>query len=327
MRNRVGLGTFPLASVFSKVTKSEAEKIVKTFLSHDGYFIDTAPLYGFGKVERLLGEVLKKIPRKNYSLMSKCGYVDVKGKTFRTVKKSCRYDDIINECEKSLKRLETDFIDIYFVHTPDPGILYDETMEALVKLQKDGKIKKIGVSNVDLSELKGYNKAGKVKFVQNRFSLVNQSIDEPFKEYLLEHKVRLIPYCPIERSQLSDRVLKPIRLRPKDLRVGRSDWKPRPLKTITSWVNDVLSPVAQDLGVSVEQLVIAWELAQKYVGFVIVGATSPEQVLVNLKANQVKLTPGVLEKIDYAYQWLEEKISEKYEKSVADFRGLNEKFY
>src|SRR3972149_2862748 len=96
-----------------------------------------------------LGEALRDYSREKYYIATKCGYVDVKGKTFHTVQKSGRYEDVIAECEKSLKRLRTDYIDLYFVHWPDPITPFDETMSALIKLQKDGKIKEIGISNVN----------------------------------------------------------------------------------------------------------------------------------------------------------------------------------
>src|SRR3989344_9210303 len=175
-RNRVGLGTFPLAGVFSPVTKTKAKRVVQKFLDEGGYYIDTAPLYGFGEVEILLGDALKKYSRNQFYITTKCGYIDVEGKTFQTIQKSGKYKDVVRECERSLKRLQLDYVDLYFVHSPDPDTPFDETMEALFKLQKDGKIKEIGVSNVNLEELKEYNKFGNVKYIQNRFSLINHSI-------------------------------------------------------------------------------------------------------------------------------------------------------
>jgi aryl-alcohol dehydrogenase-like predicted oxidoreductase len=226
-KNRVGLGTFPLADVFSKVTRKKAERIVRAFMENGGYYIDTAPLYGFGEVEKLLGRVLKDYKRGDYYLMSKCGYIDVAGKTFKTVQKSGKYKDVLRECDRSLERLKTDFIDLYFVHSPDPNTSFGETMEALEKLQKQRKIKEIGVSNVNLKEVKKYNKNGKVKCIQNRHSLINRSVGGNFEEYLLKKNIKLVPYQPIERSQLSNRVFRGIRLREGDLRIGRSDWSER----------------------------------------------------------------------------------------------------
>jgi len=328
MKNRVGLGTFPLASVFSKITTKQAEDLVRLFLDKGGYYVDTAPLYGFGEVEELLGRVLKDYPRESYYLVTKCGYIDVEGKTFQTVQKSGKYDDVIRECERSLKRLGLDFIDLYFVHSPDPNTPFDEAMKALVKLRDEGKIKEIGVSNVNLEELKEYNKNGDVKYIQNRYSLINQSINKDFARYLLDKNIKLVPYQVIDRGQLTGKVYEGVgNLKDGDLRIGRSDWEPERLNVIAEWSKSKLALIAKKLGITLGQLSVAWALHQKYMGFVIVGVTNPEYVPINLKANDVVLSKEILSEIDSAYQVLETEIKNKFGMSIREFRGLNEKYY
>ena len=142
-KNRVGLGTFPLADVFSHITKDGAKALIKQFIDKGGYYIDTAPMYGFGEVENLLGEALSTYSRDKFYMVTKCGYIDVEGKTFQTIQKSGKYDDVIRECERSLQRLKLDYIDLYFMHSPDPKTPIEETLRAMEKLQADGKIKEI----------------------------------------------------------------------------------------------------------------------------------------------------------------------------------------
>lgn len=327
-KNRVGLGTFPLADVFSHISKDGAKNIVRQFFDKGGYYIDTAPMYGFGEVEVLLGEVLKGYPREKFYIASKCGYIDVEGKTFQTIQKSGKYDDVIRECERSLKRLEIDYIDLYFMHSPDPNVPAEETMMALIKLQEDGKIKEIGISNVNLNELKEYNELEKVRFIQNRFSLLNRSVDPELQEYMLENSIKFVPYQVIDRGQLTGKVFEGVgKLREGDLRVGRSDWLPEKVGVIADWVKSSLSPIAKRLSITLGQLSIAWALHQKYMGFVIVGNTNPEYTEINLKANDIKLDAKTLSEIDEAYEALETLIKEKYGQSIREFRGLNEKFY
>jgi len=328
MHNRVGLGTFPLAGVFNKITKEKAKEIVKLFLNSGGYYIDTAPMYGFGEVEKLLGEVLKDFPRDKFYLITKCGYKDVEGKTFQTIPRSAKYEDVIKECEVSLKRLNLDYVDLYFVHSPDPVTPFEETMRALNKLQEQGKIKEIGVSNVNLAELKEFSKCGKVKYIQNRFSLINRSINSEFQQYLLKNKIRLIPYQIVDRGQITGKVFEGVsQLREGDLRIGRSDWLPEKLNLISNWVKNNLSPIAKRLKITLGQLSIAWVLHQKYLSFVIVGATNPDFIPINLKANNIKLDKKNLEEIDRAYNKLETEIRQKFNQTIREFRGLNEKFY
>lgn len=327
IRNRVGLGTFPLADVFSSVTKPDAKKLVTQFIEKGGYYIHTAPLYGFGEVEELLGEVLQKQARDNYYISSMCGYIDVEGKSFKTVQKSSKFEDVVRECERSLKRLKLDCLDLYFVHNPDPNTPFEETVSALEKLQKDGKIKEIGVSNVNLAELKAYNHSGKINFMQNRFSLLNRSIDQEMEKYLSEHSIKLVPYQVIDRGQLTGKVFEGIgQLREGDLRIGKSDWLPEKVGVIAEWVKTSLAPIAKRNNITIGQLAIAWALLQKYMGFVIVGNTNPKYTEINLKADSIKLGNEDIMEIEKAYQALEKIIKEKYNQSIREFRGLNEKY-
>jgi aryl-alcohol dehydrogenase-like predicted oxidoreductase len=326
--NKVGLGTFPLADVFSHISSDDSKKLVQQFIDKGGYYIDTAPMYGFGEIENLLGIALSSYSRDKYYIVTKCGYIDVEGKTFQTIQKSGKFDNVIRECERSLKRLKTDYIDLYFMHSPDPNTPIEETLRAMEKLQSDGKIKEIGVSNVNLLELKEYNKSGKIKFIQNRFSLINRSIEPKLEKYMMDNSIKLVPYQVIDRGQLTGKVFEGIQnLRKEDLRNGKSDWLPDKLDVIAEWVKSSLSPIAKRLGITLGQLSIAWALHQQFMGFVIVGNTHPEYTEINLKANDIKLTPEILKEIDNAYASLETSIKEKYGQTIREFRGLNAKYY
>lgn len=327
MKNRVGLGTFPLASVFSEITRDEAKDVVRKFLNSGGYYIDTAPMYGFGQVEQLLGEVLQEFPREKFYLMTKCGYKDVEGKTFQTIPRGATYEDVIQECSESLKKLKQNYIDLYFVHSPDPVTPFNETLEALYELQKQGKTREIGVSNVNLKELKEYNKDKKIKFIQNRFSLINRSIDTELESYMLKNKIGLVPYQVIDRGQLTGSAIEGIKLHDGDLRKGRSDWELEPYEVIADWIKKHLHPIAKRLGITLGQLSVSWALHQLYLSFVIVGVTKPQYVPINLKSNEIELDNTTLAEIDKAYKLLESNVKQKYNKTIREFRGLNEKYY
>lgn len=324
LKNKVGLGTFPLASVFEEISKEKAKKIIETFFKNGGFYIDTAPLYGFGEVEILLGEILNGYPRDKYCLITKCGKVGIEKKN---PTESSKYEDVIRECEKSLRRLKIDYIDLYQIHSPDPNTPFSETMEALIKLQNEGKIKEIGVSNVNLEELKEYNRGGKIKSIENRFSLINRSIGKEFEKYLLENKISLIPYQVIERGQLTDKILEGVELREKDLRRTKPEWQAERLQVIVDWVKKELKPIAQEINIPIENLAISWTLSQKFIDFTIVGVTNVRQLLINMKSSEIVLSDNILKEIDRAYSKLEQEIRYKYEKEIHEFRGLNEKYY
>lgn len=324
MVSSVGLGTFPLASVFNFISNSDAEKLVKKFIDLGGYYIDTAPLYGNGEIEKLLGRALKATSRDKYYLLTKTvKHVDENGKLF----KSGKFDDIVKQIDNSLFRLGVDYVDLLMVHSPDEKVPISETLSALEKLQHDGKVKELAVSNVNLEELREYNKTGRIKYVQNRFSLINRSLSSNLEKYLLDNKIYLIPYHLLEIGLLTGIAFKNFKLRKGDLREKLPYWNDENQKIIFAWVRNSLSPIAKKLGITVGQLNIAWALHQPFIDFIVVGATKSEYLEINLKANDKKLSKDDLNEIENAYMRLEQQISKEYGKSMREFRGLNEKFY
>ena len=116
-------------------------------------------------------------------------------------------------------------------------------------------------------------------------------------------------------------------LREGDLRIGRSDWIPEKLEIISEWVKKSLSPIAKSLGITIGQLSIAWALHQKFMGFVIVGVTNPNYISINLKADKIKLSSETILALDRVYDDLVSEIKQKYNLTIREFRGLNEKYY
>ncbi|MBI2464718.1 aldo/keto reductase [Candidatus Shapirobacteria bacterium] len=324
MKNRVGLGTFPLAGVFSPITTDDAEKLVKKFIDLGGYYFDTAPLYGNGEIEKLLGRVLRSVPRENYYIGTKTiKHVDENGKLF----KSGKYDDVVKQIDNSLLRLNTDYVDLLMVHQPDESVPIEETLKAMEHLQKVGKVKELAVSNVDLDELKEYNQTGKIKYVQNRFSLISRSLSPEFEKYLLDNQIYLLPYHLLEIGLLTGIAFEKYKLREGDLREKLSYWSNENQKVIFEWVRNSLAPISKKLGITIGQLNQAWALHQSFIDYIVVGTTNPEYLQINLNSSDIKLNRETLAEIETVYKKLEENIKQKYGQTMREFRGLNEKFY
>ncbi|MFA5894236.1 MAG: aldo/keto reductase [Candidatus Shapirobacteria bacterium] len=324
MNNRVGLGTFPLAGVFTPTSSDDAQKIIHKFIDLGGYYFDTAPVYGNGEIEKLLGHSLKGIPREKYYLGTKTiKHVDVDGRVF----KSGRYADVVKQIDNSLSRLNTNYVDLLMVHLPDEETPIDETLRAMEDLQKAGKVKELAVSNVSLDELVAYNTTGKIKYVQNRFSLISRSLSTEFQNYLLENNIYLLPYHLLEIGLLTNLALEEFHLREGDLREKLPYWNNENQAVIFEWVKNNLGPIATELGITIGQLTIAWTLAQPFVDYVVVGTTNPEYLALNLKANDIKLDKNIISKIEKAYSDLELFIKNKYGQTMRQFRGLNARFY
>lgn len=324
MHNRVGLGSFPLAGVFNKISSDDAESLVKRFVDKGGYYIDTAPLYGYGEVEKLLGRALKSIDRDKFYLITKTvKYIDDKGKVFE----SGKGEDVIKQIDHSLSRLNLDYLDLLMVHSPDPNTPIDETLSAMEELQKAGKVRDLAISNVNLEELKEYNKTKKIKYVQNRFSLINRSLSPDFENYFLDNNIHLIPYHLLEIGMLTGIAFENFKPRKGDLREQLPYWNEENQRAVFAWVRDSLAPIAKKLGITIGQLNMAWALHQPFIDFIVIGTTKPEYLEINMNANDIKLSKEVLQEIENKYKELEKSVHDRYGKTMRDFRGLNEKYY
>lgn len=292
----IGLGSFPFSNVFSHVSKDEARDIVYAFLKNGGRYIETAPLY---QINPLMKEILSQIPRNKYFLSSKCVTgVDNKGQKVR----SGKYDSIIAQCDYELETLGVDYIDLYIMHIPPPDATPEETMSALVHLLAKGKIRSIGVSNVNLAQLKEFASYGPISFIQNRFSVLNRSLSGEMVRYLVDNKIYNIPYQVIERGLLTDKAISGLSFKEGDLRLSKPEFSEDNRLIIINWVSNSLRPIANGLGISIETLVLAWTLHQPFVAVCTVGATSKRQVLENMHAQTIKLSIDTLEKIDSSYR-------------------------
>lgn len=309
----IGLGTFPLSNVFSVVDDAAAETLVSAFLDGGGRYIQTAPYYE--GVDDRIAKVLKRRLREEYYLCTLC----VKN---REGLRTGQYNAIIEQCDDSLKHLRVDHIDLFMTSTTKASDApLDETLGALVDLRKQGKIREIGVSNVTLDDLKQYNNHGDVRFVQNRFSLLNASLTEEFSAYCTQHRIDLIPYQVIERGLLTNQVLEGLNLRAGDLREKKPEFRPEAQRVIRQWVSESLGPIARSLGTTIEALVIWWALHQNNVALCVVGATKASQITHALEAANLPNRPDLLELVTKAYQFLENHVQQNYSKTVQAFLG------
>lgn len=309
----IGLGTFPFSKVFGDINDKEAEKIVNTYLDLGGKYIQTAPYYS--GVDDLVRNILKSIPREKYYISTLC----VKN---RDGVRTGKYKAIIEQCEDSLLHLDVDYIDLLMTSTPKANdVPYRETIQAMVDLQTQGKIREIGVANVNLTQLKEYNNSGKIKYVQNRFSLLDQSISNEFNIYCSQNNIGFIPYNVIEWGILTNKILTEIKLRNDDLRKNLPEFRNESLSLIRDWVLQYLKPIAESIGTSIEGISILWAINQPNISLCVLGATKVSQLESNLLVRSLQYDPFVIEKINKAYNNLANIISTRYGKSVSEFLG------
>jgi aryl-alcohol dehydrogenase-like predicted oxidoreductase len=316
--NGIGLGTFPFAGPFGKIETTTSASVLHAFLETNSRYIDVAPTYAFGQVESFLGEELKRYPRDAFFINTSCGYV-LQNDKFVV---SGKYDDVIADCEASLKRLKLDYIDLYISHIPDANTPFEETISAMKALKKAGKIKCIGVSNVTLEQLQGYNFDGSVEFVQNRFSLLNQNISSDFREYLLNNNIGLVAYQVIDRGLLTNKVLSSFPLAEGDLRTKKPEFAAHIVQEISNWVSTSLYPIAQKHGISIATLAIKWARNQDFVAMCQCGATNPKYIPDFADVINISVPDDFYREIDLAYNSFTKYLREKFDQNIRGFMGL-----
>ena len=261
--------------------------------------IDTAPVYGFGLGEEIVGKAIKG-RRNEVIIATKCGlrwdtdegefFFDTyfNGKRYY-VYRNARKKSIIEECERSLKRLNTDYIDIYQIHWPDKTTPIDESLEALTILQEQGKIRTFGVSNFDLNLLKETLKYARVESNQVKYSLIDRGIENELVPFCIENKISILAYSPLEQGLLTGKITMETEFKSGDLRKKQFWFQPENRRKILDALEKI-KPIAKEKNATLAQIVINWTFSQPGITTAIVGARSPEQVEENAGAVNFKLT-------------------------------------
>jgi len=272
----IGLGTWAIGGPWEwgwgKQDDRESREAIDRALESGINWIDTAPIYGFGHSEEIVAQALSG-RRGEIFLATKCGIIwDEQKKTTNTN----RADSIFQELENSLKRLQTDFIDLYQIHWPDPRTPVESSWEAMVQLKKQGKVKYIGVSNFNVRLLEKCEAIGHVDSLQPPYSLLDRRVESDILPWCLKNKTGVIAYSPIQNGLLSGKFDRS-RLASDDWRHRSSHFK-EPAFSKNLKFTEKLKPIAERNHKTVLQLAIAWVLMHPAVTAAIVGARRASQV-------------------------------------------------
>ncbi|MBN9380812.1 MAG: aldo/keto reductase [Chitinophagaceae bacterium] len=264
--------------------------------------IDTAPIYGQGLSEEIVGEALEGIPRDKVQIMTKYGMrwdarvgefafrsQDNEGKPLEIYKHAGK-DSIIKECEDSLRRLRTDYIDLYQIHWPDSTTPVEETMEAVGQLLQQGKIRAAGVSNYNVGLMEKAENTLKLASDQVPFSMVNREIEKDLVPWCIRHKKAILAYSPLQRGLLTGKIRPGHSFGEGDTRVGSKFYNPDNVERINAFL-DKLRPLAEARSASLAQLVIRWTIERPGITIALVGARDATQAVQNARAIDVKLSP------------------------------------
>lgn len=333
MKNTIALGTLQFSGWYKKQSDKEIIELIRSFIEKGGYYIDTAPLYGFGRSDSLFQKSVTDLERKQFAVISKCGFVDLEHcnsvEEAKQFHKDISYNSIVNECEKTLNQLQINYIDIYLLHTRDNSTPLQESIQALEYLRKKKKVRFIGICNTTLEELRSIGEYATIDYIQNRFSVINRSITGEFASYLAENAIAVMPYRVIDYGLLTEKAMvsQYMPMGNLDVRQHKPDLQSDKQKIILQWAKEYLHPLAKDLGMTITQLCIAWSLNQPFNTFPVIGMTKKRQILENLASENVVLNDKTKNIIDDAYRYLEKLISNEHNSPIHVFRGLNERYY
>lgn len=258
-------------------------------------WIDTAAVYGLGHSEEVVAQALDGMASKPY-VFTKCARVwNEQGQIGKCIQR----DSVRRECEASLRRLRAEVIDLYQMHWPEPDEDIEEGWETMVQLQKEGKVRWIGVSNFSVAQLKRIQPLGAVTSLQPPFSLVSPEVEREILPYVRSQSIGTVVYSPMKAGLLSGAMT-----RERALSLPEDDWRRRnpafqePHLSRNLALVELLREIGAAHGRTPGEVAIAWTLANPAVTAAIVGLRSPAQVDGVIGAATFRLSAEELARIE-----------------------------
>ncbi|EMJ6439026.1 TPA: aldo/keto reductase [Staphylococcus aureus] len=289
----IALGTNAVGghNLYPNLDEEQGKDVVRQAINHGINLLDTAYIYGPERSEELVGEVVKEYPREQIKIATKGSHEFDEN---QEVHQNNQPEYLKQQVENSLKRLQTDYIDLYYIHFPDDNTPKDQAVAALQELKEQGKIKAIGVSNFTLDQLKEANKDGYVDVVQLEYNLLHRE-NEAVLQYCVDHQITFIPYFPLASGILAGKYDENTKF--SDHRTTRRDFK---LGVFEENVRRVkaLESLAAAHQTSIANIVLAFYLTRPAIDVIIPGAKRAEQVIENIKAADIVLSDDEIQYID-----------------------------
>jgi aryl-alcohol dehydrogenase-like predicted oxidoreductase len=290
----VAMGCWPITGITS-VNVNRADSLATVQAAYDAgiNFFDTAYCYGFeGESEKMIAQALGHC-RDEIVIASKGGIHWIEGKQ----QKDGSPERIRKECEESLRRLNTDRIDLYYLHAPDPNVPVSESAGVFRELLEEGKIRSVGVSNFNVPQLEEFHAVCPIDASQPYFNMLQREIEADVLPWCIEHHVSTMIYWPLMKGLLAGKLARDHQFDPKD---GRKKY---PMFHGTEWDRnqdflDELRPIAQETKRSLAQVVINWTIQRQGITSALCGAKRPEQIRDTAETMQWQLTDNQIARID-----------------------------
>jgi aryl-alcohol dehydrogenase-like predicted oxidoreductase len=274
--SRIGLGTWAIGGFnWGGTDEREALETIRTALDHGITLIDTAPVYGLGNAEELVGRALAQYgKREQVIIATKVGLEWRKAQVFRNSSRA----RITNEIDDSLRRLQTDYIDIYQVHWPDPLVPIEETAAAMQQLYKQGKIRAIGVSNYSLEQMNLFQQTAPLHAAQPPYNLFERDVERDVLPYCRTHGISTLTYGSLCRGLLSGSMTPGTEFQGDDVRKIDPKFQPPRYAQYLKAVERLDRFAQENYGKRVLELALRWTLDQPVVTVALWGARHPKQL-------------------------------------------------
>lgn len=295
-------GAFAMGgTMWGGTERKESVESVKASIDSGVTTIDTAPFYGYGLSEEMIGEAIQGYDRSKIQLLTKFGLVwdgsnNGKGEYFLDMEHEgkplpiYRYaskENIMKEVEDSLRRLKTDYIDLLQIHWPDCTTPISETMEALELLIQQGKIRAAGVSNYSVEQTQEARQTLNIASNQVWYSMLSRGIEKDLVPYAQENDLGIIVYSPMERGLLTGKYFDGNTLKSDDHR--NEYFQQFDLAKVENFLKNI-TPIAKDKGATLSQLVLRWTTLQPAITVVLAGARNAKQAIANAKAMDINIS-------------------------------------
>jgi len=289
----LGCMDFPLL-----LDEQESVRLVQTALDRGVNFIDTADAYGRGKSEEVLGRILKG--RRDEVILATKSWAKMSD---RTNDRGCSRLHLIYALENSLRRLRTDYLDLYQLHHPDPRTPVEESLSTLDTLVRQGKLRYIGVSNhyawqmahmLGISALHGWEP---LVSVQSRYNILDRAVENEIVPFVQRFNIAMITYGPLDRGILTGKYRRG-QDPPPGSYLARDKWARKMLSDEVFDILDELRKIAQRYQIGTNQLAVAWLLSKPYVTSVIMGGSQAEHFEQLYSTMELKIDSADLDLID-----------------------------
>lgn len=292
----VAMGCWPVTGITSvDVTRERSEATIRAAFDAGINFFDTAYMYGYdGESEEMIGDVLGGV-RDEIVIATKCG-LHWENKVSVS---DASPERIIAECDESLRRLNTDRVELYYLHAPDPQVPVAESAGAISELMQAGKVLAAGLSNGSVDELAEFHAACPLSAYQPHYNMLQREIEDFQLPWCVENSVSTMVYWPLMKGLLAGKLARNHQFDPKD---GRQKY---PMFQGDEWKKnhdfiDRLREIAGGLGRSLPELVVNWTIQRPGITSALCGAKRPEQIAETANALTWELPAEVISEIDQA---------------------------